>query len=214
MHHDRDPVADHLQLAEQVRVQKHCPPLVFKTDKNLADVLAPDRVHAVGRLIEHHQLRVVHQRLGQAHPLAHAFGVAADFVCRPIAHPYDLEQFLGLAIAGVPIDACHRAEVTQQLSTGEVFGEVVVFRQVADLSEHALLTDPGAEQRSLAFGGLDDREQDLDERGLARTVGAKEPEDLAAADPQVHPTQGVDLASIHLFDATDIDHRFHRPASG
>ena len=45
-------------------------------------VVAPGGVEPVGRLVEQHQLRVVHERLGELDPLLHAGRVAAD---RPVA---------------------------------------------------------------------------------------------------------------------------------
>ncbi len=62
-------------------------------------VVAAGRVEAVGRLVEQHQARVVHQRLGELDPLPHAGGVAAHRPVALLVEP-DVAQRVGGPLAG------------------------------------------------------------------------------------------------------------------
>jgi hypothetical protein len=81
--HDGDPVAHHLDLAQQVRVDKHRRPLAPAVLDDLPDLPPADRVHPVRRLVQENQLRVVEDGLGDPGPLLHALGVGADLVVHP-----------------------------------------------------------------------------------------------------------------------------------
>ena len=89
---DRHPVGDHLDLAEQVRVDEDRPPLALELQEQVADLLAADRVHAVGRLVQEDHLRVVEERLGDPQPLLHPLGVGADLGVHPLAQADDLQR--------------------------------------------------------------------------------------------------------------------------
>ena len=64
----------------------------------VADLLAADRIEAAHRLVEHHQLGIVHQRLREPDPLQHALGELAQ---RPVGargpRPDPLEQLAARA---------------------------------------------------------------------------------------------------------------------
>ncbi len=71
LHEDRDAIAHHLELAEQVAVEEDGPSLAPQLDEDVADLASSHRVDAVGRFVEDDQLRIVHQRLGESDPLLH-----------------------------------------------------------------------------------------------------------------------------------------------
>lgn len=71
MDEDRHSVADHLELAEQVAVEEHGLATAFQLGQDLPDITTADGVHTIGRLVEQHDVRIVHQGLGDADPLAH-----------------------------------------------------------------------------------------------------------------------------------------------
>ena len=81
---DGDAVADAFDFAEHVAVQEDRFALVAQPAEHFADLAAADRIEAVGRLVEHQQVGIVHQRLGQPDALPHSLRVGADLGVRPI----------------------------------------------------------------------------------------------------------------------------------
>ena len=85
---DEQPVAHLLELAEEVGRHEHgavarrpISPISSRIS------LMPDRVEAVGRLVEHQQLRVAEQGGGDAEPLLHAERVLAEAVAARAPRP-------------------------------------------------------------------------------------------------------------------------------
>ncbi len=73
---DGDPVADRLDVAEQVAGEQHGGVLPHRPDE-VEDLAPTERVERGGRLVEHQQAGPGDHRGGQAEPLQHAAGVAA-----------------------------------------------------------------------------------------------------------------------------------------
>ena len=83
-------------------------------------VVARGRVEAVGRLVEQHQPRVVHQRLGELGPLLHAGGVAAHRPVPLLGQPHVAQHVGGpLARRGVGQPG-HLAHVHDEVAGGDV----------------------------------------------------------------------------------------------
>ena len=74
----RHAIAGHLHVGKDVRREEHRPPLALELEDEVADLLAPQRIEAGHRLVEHHQLGIAHQRLGDPHPLQHPLGELAQ----------------------------------------------------------------------------------------------------------------------------------------
>ena len=89
---DRDAVAGVLDLDEEVAGHEHGPSLVAERPEELADLLDPGRVEAVGGLVEDQQLGVLEERLGQAEPLAHPERVGLHEVVGSLRQPDPLER--------------------------------------------------------------------------------------------------------------------------
>jgi hypothetical protein len=92
-----------------------------------------------------------------------------------------------------------------------------------------VLPHPGdvPEDAGGAAGGRDDAREQLEKRGLARTVGAEQRHEFAASDPQVHPAERLDdpagaveqaadarrealglvMDAVFLGESLDLDHR-------
>ena len=177
---DDDVVADPLELAEQVRGhQDRDAELGADPADQPEHVVAPGRVEAVGGLVEQHQLRVVHQRLGQLDPLLHAGRVAADRAVPLLVEP-DVPQRVGRAFAGRGLrQARHPRHVDHELGGRHVGRQAVVLGHVAHpladrrtLGRHVEVQDRGR-----AGGRRQQAEHHLDQRGLARAVRADEPHD-------------------------------------
>ena len=90
--HDRDAVAQLLDLAHQVRGEQHGDALVGEPPHERAHVAHAGRVEAGGRLVEQQQPRVAQQRPGDPEPLAHAVRVAADPVLRAVGEVDGVER--------------------------------------------------------------------------------------------------------------------------
>jgi len=79
-------------------------------------------------------------------------------------------------------------------------------RQVADSPAHLEVTDASPEDAPLAAGRAREAEQELDRRGLARTVGPEEAENLAPTDGHREAGKRFD-ATIALPEVRDLDRR-------
>ena len=81
---DHHPVADPLDLADEVRVEQHRDAARLQRQHEVADVDPAERVQRAGRLVEDDELRPGDQRDGQPEPLLHALREAADPVAGPV----------------------------------------------------------------------------------------------------------------------------------
>ena len=91
-----------------------------------------DGVEAVGGLVEQHQPRVVHQRLGELDALLHAGGVAADRPVALLVQP-DVAQHVGGALARRGVrQPRHLGHVHDEVAGGDVGRQAVVLGHVAD----------------------------------------------------------------------------------
>ena len=178
--HD-DVVADPLQLAEQVRGDQHRDPeLACRSAHQRQHVVARGRVEPVGRLVEQHQPRVVHERLGELRPLLHAGGVAAH---RAVA-------LLGQARRGAARRRRARGpRRTAARTSGPCArpGRSPTRRRAGSRARACSRPARGSRAPSVATswpstlrraaGGRHQAEQDLDQRRLAGAVGADQPGD-------------------------------------
>ena len=95
-------------------------------------LVAPTRVHAVGRLVEEHEVRIVDQRLRQLDPLFHARGVGLDVAVARLTEA-DVEQHFVRALHGVGRRQSGQfAAVGDETDGGHARNVCVVLRHVAD----------------------------------------------------------------------------------
>ena len=93
--HD-DVVAGEFHIRQQVRREDQVHALVVgQVPDEFEHLLAALRVHAVGRLVEEEQVRVVHQRLGQLDALLHARGVGLHVPVPGLAEAHVVEHLVG-----------------------------------------------------------------------------------------------------------------------
>ena len=95
---DDQPVADVLELAEQVRRHDHRAAAVGDRADQRAHVLHADGVEAVGRLVEDDELGVADQRGGDAETLLHPERVRADAVAAATGEPDEIDEVVGSAV--------------------------------------------------------------------------------------------------------------------
>ena len=115
--HDRDVVADLLDLVHVVRAEQHGQPAVGEPLDQRPHVADAAGVQAVGRLVEHQQPRVAQQAGRDAEALAHAVGVAAHLVAGAVAELDDVEHLVDPVVAGAGVE---EGEAVEVLPTGEV----------------------------------------------------------------------------------------------
>src|SRR6266576_1649441 len=174
----RHAVADLLDLAQQVRVEEHRRAARRKAADDLPNIVPPDRVEGRCRLIQEDKLRLAKQRGTQAEALLHALGERADAVVGPTGQSNRLQGCLYLVL---PTRARQRRELAVQgehLSCGQPGLIAKELWQVADPAPRAKVSDWPAEQGALSRRRLEEAEQELHRRRLARTVGAEKPEHL------------------------------------
>ncbi len=89
---DRDPVADQLDLAQQVRVEQDGDAAAAQLLEQAADDPPADRVEGAGRLVEQQQARAADQRLGDPEPLLHPLRHRLDPLAGGLAELDQVEQ--------------------------------------------------------------------------------------------------------------------------
>ena len=97
--HDQ-PVADLLQLAQQVRGHEDRPSALGDFTDQAADVLHADWIESVGRFVEDDQLGVSEQRGGDAETLLHAHRVGTDAVAAAAGEADEVDE-IGDVLLGV-----------------------------------------------------------------------------------------------------------------
>jgi hypothetical protein len=208
--HDRDAVADHLELAEQVRVDEDGAALVFELLADLADVAAALGVDAVGGLVEQDEVGVVHEGLGEADALAHALGVLLDALLGPVLHADEVEELVDALLAVLAGDAGHGAVEIEDLPALEVVGEAVVLGEVADRARVACRRRAFPRTEPLTVEGRMTVMRILTRVDLPAPLGPEQAEDLAPPDAQIDAPEGADrffpeTALVGLGGVGDVD---------
>ena len=89
--HDQ-PVADLLELTEDVGRHQDRPLAVSDPADELSHVVDPGGVEAVGRLVQDEQLGITEERRGEAEPLLHAERVLTESIRCSLAEPYQVQH--------------------------------------------------------------------------------------------------------------------------
>jgi hypothetical protein len=203
---DHDPVADALDLGQQMRVQDHGrSPIARRTDDR-ADVGATDRIERRRRLVQEDQLRLAEERDAETEPLLHALREVVDGIVGAVGEA-DLVERLGGG--GRPLARGHAGKFgveCQDLACPEPGLVAEQFRQVADAGAGRAIANRGAEDLAGPARGAHEPQDELDRRGLARPVRSEQAHQLAAADSQA---QGVERGrpAVSLGDAVELDRR-------
>src|SRR5215211_512996 len=177
----------------------------------LAQQCGADRVEAGVRLVEEHDVRVEHERAGEAGALAHA---ARELVGHLVvgALEADLAQaprddVRDLVLALVRVLAEREADVVVEVHRAE---ERAVLEQDAELLAHLEqvvvrhVGDGLAVDEDVAVVGIEQPDHVLDADGLARARGAEDHRDLALGDAHVQAAQDL-VAAERLVDLDELD---------
>jgi len=164
---DRHPVAQRLDLAEDVRRQEDSVPPPPRLRNALAERLLHQRIQPAGRLIQDQQVGPRAQRGDQQHLLPVALGVGVDPLRRVQLEPPD--QLVPIGSVDL---AVHPAQQVQRLRTGQPRPQVRLTRHVGDppvsLTRKFLRVHP--EDLRAAGAGPDQPQQAADRRGLPGTI--------------------------------------------
>ena len=188
---DGDAVAEPLGLVHVVGGEKDGSAAVLQVPDDLPELAAGLGVEARGGLVEEEELGISDQRDGDGEPLLLAAGKLLD-------------QGVGLALQRDPGDRLvdgqarpvEAAKDDEQLAHRLLVGEPRLLEGHADslADRRRLGRPPQAEHLDLSRGRLVEPFEDLDGRGLARSVGAEEAKALAHRDLQVDAVDRMNWA--------------------
>jgi len=202
---DAQPVAECLDLAEDVAREEYRAAL--RADR--VDLLAEDRFHerveARGGFVEDEQVDVGGEGGDEGDLLPVALGVGAALLGGVELEALDE----GGALGGVEA-AAEPAEEVDDLAAGEGGPERDVTGHVGEAAVEGLDVGPrvAAEEDDRAGVGAQQPEEDAQGRGLAGAVGAEEAVDLAGPDLEVEAVEG-DGRAEGLVEVADLDRSTH-----
>ena len=199
---DRDPLAQDVRLLHVVRREERRLAGAVEVFEDAPEVDARLRVDAGRRLVEEEHLRLVDERAGDHQPLREAAGELEDHRAGAVGERELLEQLVRPRAGLRARHAEEAAVVVEVLPDGERAVERVRLRDDADLALDGGRVAPDVEagDERPALRRDDRRRQHPDRRRLAGPVRAEQAEELAAADLEVEPVDGnevaVDLAEL------------------
>ncbi len=174
----------------------------------LEHLLPAHRVEPGGGLVQQHQLRVGHQRLGELGALAHAGGEAAHGPEAGLVQAHEVEHVRRPLAGGPGGQAGQLAEGRHDVGCGLVERQALVLGHVAEAAAHGhgIGVDPVPGHLEDAVGGAHEPEHQPEQRGLARAVG---PDQAHRARRHVdgQPGQGGDPVGIGHGQAGSAEHR-------
>ena len=163
--------------------------------------LRAERSMPFGRLVEHQQLGIVDQGLGQGQSLEHALAVGRDGFAGAIVQADFVQQPRNPRRQFPPREQRQAAVVVEERPGRQVAGKGRALVQVADPGQRAPHGRVAAQPQDRSRGRTADRQQRLDERRLAGAVRAEQAEHATAADLETHVAEGVDRAALQQADA-------------
>ena len=182
--HDRDPVAQPLHLAQEVRVEEHGRAARLRLADDRPHVVAADRVERGRRLVEDHERRVAEERGREAEALLHALREAGRPVAAAVREAderrgHGRSRRVRRPALGRP--ARLRVEL-EHLAGREPRLVAEQLRAGSRCARRASRSPSGAaEDRAARRRRAGEAEEQLDRGRLAGAVGTEEPEHLARA---------------------------------
>ena len=147
-----------------------------KTIQDIADFTAADRVDAIGGFVEDEQAGFMDEGLGKAKALEHAFGIFSDAHVAPAVQANEVEVFGNALFAFGRLETGERRIKIEHSVAGEVSGEAVVFREIANRPACFRKGGVAAEQGGGTAGGTHGGEDHLNERRLPCPVCTQQAE--------------------------------------
>ena len=186
---DADAGADALGLREQVRVEEHRPPASPLFAQHAPHQRAAERIEPVGRLVEHQQLRLTEQRERKERALPLSLREPPAGPIDQLAHAQPLQLREPLRHGASQVQPPQPGEPPHQRARRGSRGQVGALWNEADPPPHLGIIGAQSEKAHLALVGLEQPEQEPDERGLASAVGPREPVAFAPRDADRHAAE-------------------------
>src|SRR6185369_1144541 len=215
---DRDPVADVLDVREEVAGEEHGLPALLELEDEVLDLPRGDRIEAAGGLVEDDDCGIVDERLAEADAPGHALGVLAQLALAGVGEAEPGDELVGPLPPGLGVEVEEPAEEVERLVGVEPPIEVGLLGEEPEARLGADVGGGAAEDRRLARGGEDESEEQLEGRGLPRAVGPDQPEDLARVDRDRKIVEALVLGPspeilVNLGEPFGLDDGVHRSPS-
>ena len=178
----------------------------LQRQNQVLDLLAAERVKPGGRFVENQEFGVVDHRLRQADPARHALRVLADAAAAGMRHPDHVEQLIDPLFAIGARQVEERPEKVERLLGGQVFVQIRLLRQIADLPLGLHRAGRATEHVQNAAGRIEQAQQHLDRGRLAGAVRPQKPDHLSGFDGE----RDV-IHRLRLRAAPEIPEHFGKP---
>ena len=202
---DRDVLADVLDQVELVAGEEDGGAAFCLRAQQLGERLHGDRIEPCERLVEHEQLRLVHERRRKLRPLLVAMRELLQLRRRPLGKAEPLQPRLRGRPRLVCVHAVQAAEVGDLLGDRHPRIETALLRHVAEAQPVLELHRPPIPEH-LARIRLDQPEDRAHRRRLAGAVRPEEAEHPAALDRERAAVERLHLTEP-LVDVDDAQHR-------
>ena len=206
---DCDPVADELDLAEEVRVEQHGDAPLLEVLEQATDGPAAGRIERARRLVEQEQVGRPDEGLREPKSLLHPLRHRVDGPFGGVLQPNQSQQLRSLRRSAFA--AREPLVKGEQLVSRVPAGKPEELGEVAEPQPGGSFGRGRAVDRGGAFGRPNEAAGDLDEGGLARSVGPEKADKLTAFDREVDAGQGYN-GVVPLLEPLDREGRRH-PAS-
>ena len=200
-------VAHALDLAEQVAGHDDGDAELRAGALDELEHLVPaGRVKAVGGLVEQEQAWVLDERLGQLDALLHARRVAAHGPVALLEQAHVPQHVGGALPRRGTRQARHARHVVDEVGGRDVGRQAVVLGHVADAlpDGHAVASHVQVEDPCRSPRGVEEAQEDLDERRLAGPVGAHQADD-AWVDREGQVVERLDPTGVALGESVEGD---------
>ncbi len=209
------PVAEALGFLHVVSGVHDGPASFLQREYVLENGITGLRIHSDRRLVEQHQIRIVHDSGGEVEPALHASGIGPDPVATPVGKSHEFERTLCPLTQPAGSQAVHPTQKAKILFSGEFLVKGQSLRRDSD---------PRADRRfegmsqpldhDAAAVGLEKADGKMHGRTLSRAVRTKQSEDLTAMNLQGESFDG-DYGAVTLPDVVERKHDvalYHRDA--
>ena len=190
---------------------------MFEPEDEVADLSGADGVDAGGGFIKNDEARFLNEGLCEADALEHAFGVASETAFSGILEIDEVEKVVDPGMKG---GVAHPAEFSVEAEcffTTEVFVEVRIFGEEADLAAGVDFARVLSEDGTGSSGGSNEAEEGFHGGRLSGAVGADESVDVAGSDLEGDVVDGMYLSAaegaaegfdeVGDFDGRNLIHR-------
>ena len=193
-----DRVGERVGLLEVLRGQEDAGALGGQHADQVPDVVALAGIEARGRLVEEDHLGPADQARGEVEAPPHATGVRLDATIGGLGEPELIQQLRGTGPGVGPAEVEQAGEQLEVLPAGQLLVDRGVLPREADRAAYGggIKQDVVAGDGRLAGFGLQQRREDADCSGLARTIGTEDSEDGAFGNDKVDAVESDGVAVV------------------